>query len=61
MPTRINRKTKRALASMFRAIDDLIRDARARGKADHVLAQLIAAMSSAIWALSSYATRCGRC
>ena len=44
VPTRINRKTRRALALMFGTIDELIRAARARGEADHVLAQLIAAV-----------------
>jgi len=44
VPTRVNRKTRRALALMFGTIDDLIRDARARGRADHVLSQLIAAV-----------------
>jgi len=44
VPTRVNRKTRRALRMMFGTIDDLIRDARTRGEADHVLAQLIAAV-----------------
>src|SRR5262245_18827481 len=44
VPTRTNRRTKRALAVMFGTIDELIRDARARGEADHVLAHLIAAV-----------------
>ena len=44
VPTRVNRKTKRALAFMFGTIDELIRDARARGDGDHVLARLIAAV-----------------
>jgi enediyne biosynthesis protein E7 len=44
VPTGVNRRTKRALAVMFGTIDDLIRDARARGAGDHVLGRLIAAV-----------------
>lgn len=44
VPTRTNRKTKRALRVMFGTIDDLVRDARIRGESNNVLGHLIAAV-----------------
>ncbi len=40
VPTAINRKTKRAIATMYAGIDELIRDNRQRGDTDNVLARL---------------------
>jgi enediyne biosynthesis protein E7 len=44
VPTRVNRKTKRALRVMFGTIDDLIGEARARQQSGNVLADLVAAV-----------------
>jgi cytochrome P450 len=40
VPTAINRKTKRAIATMYAGIDELIRDNRKRGDTNNVLARL---------------------
>ena len=40
IPTKLNRATKRALDTMYGAIDDLIRENRERGEDDNVLARL---------------------
>lgn len=40
LPTALNRRTRRALDTMYGTIDDLIRDNRSRGDADNVLYRL---------------------
>ncbi|GAY14714.1 cytochrome P450 [Mycobacterium sp. shizuoka-1] len=46
VPTRVNRKTKKALKVMFGTIDDLINDARQRGETENVLGKLITAVDN---------------